>query len=62
MFRHLGADRADLYRRMLAVFAAALRTAPVPEVSCPQSCPDEVLAQGDWTAGAMPRIEDIQAA
>ena len=56
LFRHLGADKADLYRRILAVFAAALRQYQL------QLRPDEVLAQGDWAAGALPRIEDIQAA
>jgi hypothetical protein len=40
----------------LAVFAAALRQYQL------QLRPDEVLAQGDWAAGAAPRIEDIQAA
>ncbi len=55
LFRHLGADKADLYRRILAVFAAALRQYQL------QLRPDEVLAQGDWAAGALPRIEDIQA-
>ncbi|KDB52889.1 hypothetical protein X805_14930 [Sphaerotilus natans subsp. natans DSM 6575] len=56
LFRHLGADKADLYRRILAVFAAALRQYQL------QLRPDEVLAQGEWAAGAVPRIEDIQAA
>jgi len=56
LFRHLGADKADLYRRILAVFAAALRQYQL------QLRPDEVLAQGDWAAGTVPRIEDIQAA
>ena len=56
LFRHLGADKADLYRRILAVFADALRQYQL------QLRPDEVLAQGDWAPGTAPRLEDIQAA
>ena len=56
LFRHLGADKADLYRRILAVFADALRQYQL------QLRPDEVLAQGDWATGTAPRLEDIQAA
>lgn len=36
-----------------------------PQPCCqyhPRSYSDEVVAQGDWTAGAMPLIEYIQAA
>ena len=55
LFRHVSAEKADLYRSIMDVFAAAKRQYRL------QLRPDEVLAEGGWT-GLPPRIEEINAA
>ncbi len=55
LFRHISADKANLYRSIMDVFAAAKRQYRL------QLRADEVLAEGEWRDGA-PRIEEINAA
>ncbi len=55
LFRHVSADKAALYRAVMETFAAAKRQFRL------HLRPDEVLAEGTWTAPA-PRIEEVQAA
>ena len=54
LFRHVSAEKAAFYRRLMAVFAAAKRQYRL------QLRPDEVLAEGQWP-GEAPRIEEISA-
>ena len=54
LFRHVSAEKAPFYRRLMDVFAAAKRQYRL------QLRPDEVLAEGQW-AGDAPRIEEINA-
>lgn len=55
LFRHVSAEKAAFYRRIMDVFAAAKRQYRL------QLRPDEVLAEASW-AGAPPRIEEVNAA
>jgi uncharacterized protein (TIGR02677 family) len=55
LFRHVSAEKAAVYRRIMDVFAAAKRQYRL------QLRPDEVLAEAAW-AGAPPRIEEVNAA
>ncbi len=55
LFRHVSAEKAALYRRIMDSFAAAKRQFRL------HLRPDEVLAEAEW-AEAPPRIEDIQSA
>jgi uncharacterized protein (TIGR02677 family) len=55
LFRHVSAEKAAFYRRIMDVFAAAKRQYRL------QLRPDEVLAEALW-AGAPPRIEEVNAA
>jgi uncharacterized protein (TIGR02677 family) len=55
LFRHVSAEKAGLYRRIMDVFAAAKRQYRL------QLRPDEVLAEGQWPDGP-PRIEEVNAA
>jgi uncharacterized protein (TIGR02677 family) len=55
LFRHLSADKANLYRSIMDVFAAAKRQYRL------QLRPDEVLASAKWPS-EIPRIEEINAA
>ena len=55
LFRHVSADKAAIYRCIMAVFAAAKRQYRL------QLRPDEVLAEAPWPA-APPRIEEVNAA
>ena len=55
LFRHVSAEKADFYRRIMDVFAAAKRQYRL------QLRPDEVLAEVQWP-DAPPRIEEINAA
>ena len=55
LFRHVSADKADFYRRIMDVFAAAKRQYRL------QLRPDEVLAEVQWP-DAPPRIEELNAA
>jgi len=55
LFRHLTAEKSDVYRCIMDVFAAAKRQYRL------QLRPDEVLAEAIWT-GAPPRIEDVNIA
>ena len=55
LFRHVSAEKAGVYRSIMAVFAAAKRQYRL------QLRPDEVLAEAQW-AGAPPRIEEVNAA
>lgn len=55
LFRHVSADKADFYRCIMDVFAAAKRQYRL------QLRPDEVLAEGAWP-GIPPRIEEVNAA
>ena len=55
LFRHVSAEKADLYRRIMDVFAAAKRQYRL------QLRPDEVLAEVQWP-DAPPRIEELNAA
>lgn len=56
LFRHVSADKAALYRAVMATFAAAKRQFRL------HLRPDEVLAEGSWTTAPAPRIEEVQAA
>jgi uncharacterized protein (TIGR02677 family) len=55
LFRHVSAEKAAFYRRIMDVFAAAKRQYRL------QLRPDEVLAEGAWPDGP-PRIEEVNAA
>ena len=55
LFRHVSAEKAVFYRRIMDVFAAAKRQYRL------QSRPDEVLAEVQWP-DAPPRIEEVNAA
>ncbi len=55
LFRHVSAEKADFYRRIMVVFAAAKRQYRL------QLRPDEVLAEVQWPE-APPRIEEVNAA
>jgi uncharacterized protein (TIGR02677 family) len=52
LFRHVGAERGQRYRAVLDVFAAAKRQYRL------QLRPDEVLAEGEWTA-APPTADEL---
>ncbi|MGD9945376.1 MAG: TIGR02677 family protein [Burkholderiaceae bacterium] len=57
LFRHVSAEKATLYRAVMDVFAAAKRQFRL------HLRPDEVLAEGRWSAlSATPRLEELQAA
>ena len=55
LFRHVSADKAGLYRSIMASFAAAKRQFKL------HMRPDEVLAEARWTDG-LPRLEEVQVA
>ncbi|MBI5165870.1 MAG: TIGR02677 family protein [Magnetospirillum sp.] len=55
LFRHVSADKGELYRAIMDVFAAAKRQYRL------QLRPDEILAEARWT-GAPPRIEELSLA
>jgi len=55
LFRHVSADKADFYRCIMDVFAAAKRQYRL------QLRPDEVLAEATWPE-APPRAEEVNAA
>ncbi|MCY1220634.1 hypothetical protein D9M68_359840 [compost metagenome] len=55
LFRHLTAEKSELYRCVMDVFAAAKRQYRL------QLRPDEVLAEATWPNGE-PRIEEVNAA
>lgn len=55
LFRHVSAEKAAFYRRIMEVFAAAKRQYRL------QLRPDEVLAEAQWP-GAPPGIEELNAA
>jgi uncharacterized protein (TIGR02677 family) len=54
LFRHVSAEKAALYRRIMDVFAAAKRQYRL------QLRPDEVLAEARWP-GPAPSIEEVNA-
>ncbi|WP_323011610.1 TIGR02677 family protein [Castellaniella sp.] len=59
LFRHLNADKADLYRQIMDCFAAAKRQFRL------HLRPDEVLTEGAWSSlplASRPRLADIQTA
>ncbi len=55
LFRHVSAEKAEVYRCIMDVFAAAKRQYRL------QLRPDEVLAEAEWPKGP-PRIEEVNAA
>jgi uncharacterized protein (TIGR02677 family) len=55
LFRHVSADKADFYRAIMDVFAAAKRQYRL------QLRPDEILAEARWPV-APPRIEELNLA
>ena len=55
LFRHVSAEKAGFYRRIMDVFAAAKRQYRL------QLRPDEVLAEVQWPESP-PRIEEVNAA
>jgi len=55
LFRHVSAEKAELYRCIMDVFAAAKRQYRL------QLRPDEVLAEARWP-GVPPRIEEVSLA
>ena len=55
LFRHVSADKAGIYRSIMASFAAAKRQFRL------HMRPDEVLAEAHWTDG-LPRLEEVQVA
>lgn len=55
LFRHVSADKAGIYRSIMASFAAAKRQFRL------HMRPDEVLAEARWTDNA-PKLEEVQAA
>ncbi|MDP1692681.1 MAG: TIGR02677 family protein [Burkholderiaceae bacterium] len=55
LFRHVSAEKAQLYRRVMDVFAAARQQFRL------QLRPDEVLSEGLWE-GTLPPVEEVTAA
>ena len=55
LFKHVSAEKAEFYRRIMDVFAAAKRQYRL------QLRPDEVLAEAQWPEGP-PRTEEVNAA
>jgi uncharacterized protein (TIGR02677 family) len=55
LFRHVSAEKAQLYRRVMDVFATARRQFRL------QLRPGEVLSEGLWE-GTLPPIEEVTAA
>ncbi|MCA0242475.1 MAG: TIGR02677 family protein [Proteobacteria bacterium] len=55
LFRHVGTDKAALYRAVLDAFAAARRQYRL------QLRPDEVLAEAAWPGGAAPGVDELGA-
>jgi uncharacterized protein (TIGR02677 family) len=55
LFRHVSAEKAGIYRSIMASFAAAKRQFRL------HMRPDEVLTEARWTDGA-PKLEEVQAA
>ncbi|HEY2497816.1 MAG TPA: TIGR02677 family protein [Candidatus Angelobacter sp.] len=55
LFRHLSAEKSEIYRSIMDVFAAAKRQYRL------QLRPDEVLAEANW-ADCPPRIEEVNSA
>ena len=55
LFKHVTAERSELYRKIMDAFAAAKRQFRL------HLRPDEVLAEAQWDAAA-PKIEDLQGA
>jgi uncharacterized protein (TIGR02677 family) len=55
LFRHVSAEKAPLYRKVMDAFAAAKRQFRL------HLRPDEVLAEAEWI-GSSPKIEEIQLA
>jgi len=55
LFRHVSAEKAVIYRRIMEVFAAAKRQYRL------QLRPDEVLSEARWP-DTPPRIEEVNAA
>jgi uncharacterized protein (TIGR02677 family) len=56
LFRHVSADRADMYRAIMDLFAAAKRQFRL------HLRPDEVRAEARWRPGETPSIETVQQA
>ncbi|MEY4577116.1 MAG: hypothetical protein RL701_1819 [Pseudomonadota bacterium] len=56
LFRHVTAERHELYRAIMAVFAAAKRQFRL------HLRPDEVRSEGAWCDGAVPDLEQVQQA
>jgi uncharacterized protein (TIGR02677 family) len=58
LFRHVSAEKAALYRRVMETFATAKRQFRL------HLRPDEVLAEANWgdAGGPPPRIEEVQVA
>ncbi|MDA3922678.1 MAG: TIGR02677 family protein [Salinisphaera sp.] len=54
LFRHVSAERAPLYRAVLAAFAAAKRQFRL------HLRPDEIRAEAGWPDGILPSLEEIQ--
>lgn len=55
LFRHVSADKAGIYRNIMASFAAAKRQFRL------HMRPDEVLAEARWSDG-VPKLEEVQSA
>ncbi len=55
LFKHVTAEKSELYRKIMDAFAAAKRQFRL------HLRPDEVLSDAQW-AGSPPKIEDIQDA
>ncbi len=56
LFRHVSAERADLYRAVMQAFAAAKRQFRL------HLRPDEVRAEAPWPGGEPPELEIVQQA
>ena len=56
LFRHVNAEKMQLYRQTLDVFASARRQFRL------QLRPDEVLQEGQWVGGMAPPIEEVNQA
>jgi len=56
LFRHVSAERADVYRAIMNLFAAAKRQFRL------HLRPDEVRAEADWPLDSMPTLESVQQA
>jgi uncharacterized protein (TIGR02677 family) len=56
LFRHVSADRADIYRAIMDVFSAAKRQFRL------HLRPDEVRAEASWPDGEKPSLESVQQA